>query len=212
MATRSRKFPLHACPSRPPDVQTFSHPFFLSTAICCQLRTTDFLMMRKAQDRAGLHDGLEQLEGIKGLAGFGSTLASNKFVRAALREEVRRSLEIVGIGLVDYAAHLLVCRVPCVLVARGRLCLKTTESNCIGLAMIYTIVGVYRSTQRKDCLPWNPTVAGSLFLRVGSRRIQFGVTFWSGRTQVSREKETLCRILPTTLPSFLCRGCRMTHL
>lgn len=46
-------------------------------------------MMRKAQDRAGLHGGLGELQGIKGLAGFGSTLASNKFVRAAIREKVQ---------------------------------------------------------------------------------------------------------------------------
>lgn len=54
-----------------------------------QLWTTDLLMMRKAQDRAGLHGGLGSLQGMKGLAGFGATLASNKFVRAAIREEVR---------------------------------------------------------------------------------------------------------------------------
>lgn len=46
-------------------------------------------MMRKAQDRAGLHGGLGGLQGMKALAGFGATLASNKFVRAAIREEVR---------------------------------------------------------------------------------------------------------------------------
>lgn len=45
-------------------------------------------MMRKAQDRAGLHSGLGGLHGMKGLAGFGATLASNKFVRAAIQEEV----------------------------------------------------------------------------------------------------------------------------
>lgn len=38
-----------------------------------------------------MHDGMGKVEGIKGLPGFGSTLASNKFVRAALREEVRGS-------------------------------------------------------------------------------------------------------------------------
>ena len=54
-----------------------------------QLWTTDLLMMRKAQDRAGLHGGLGGLQGMKGLAGFGANLASNKFVRAAIREEVR---------------------------------------------------------------------------------------------------------------------------
>lgn len=48
-------------------------------------------MMRKAQDRAGLHRGLGGLQGMKALAGFGATLASNKFVRAAIREEVRPS-------------------------------------------------------------------------------------------------------------------------
>ena len=48
-------------------------------------------MMRKAQDRAGLHGDLGglHLQGMEGMAGFGSTLASNKFVRAAIREEVR---------------------------------------------------------------------------------------------------------------------------
>lgn len=45
-------------------------------------------MMRKAQDRAGLHGRLGGLQSLKGLAGFGSTLASNKFVRAAIREKV----------------------------------------------------------------------------------------------------------------------------
>lgn len=54
-----------------------------------QLWTTDLLMMRKAQDRAGLHGELGGLQGMKGLAGFGANLASNKFVRAAIREEVR---------------------------------------------------------------------------------------------------------------------------
>lgn len=51
-------------------------------------------MMRKAQDRAGLHGGLGNLGGMKELAGFGATLASNKFVRAAIREEVRGSVQI----------------------------------------------------------------------------------------------------------------------
>lgn len=59
--------------------------------VLLQLWTTDLLMMRKAQDRAGLHGGLGGLQGMKGLAGFGANLASNKFVRAAIREEVRRS-------------------------------------------------------------------------------------------------------------------------
>lgn len=113
-------------------------------------------MMRKAQDRAGLHDGLEQLEGIKGLAGFGSTLASNKFVRAALREEVRRSLEIVGIGLVEYAAHLLARRAPRVLVARGRFASENYRVYLHRTCQIYTVVGVNRSTQRKHCLFLEP--------------------------------------------------------
>eukprot|EP00752_Nemacystus_decipiens_P004070 g3725.t1 len=60
-----------------------------------QLWTTDLLMMRKAQDRAGLHGGLGGLQGMKGLAGFGANLASNKFVRAAIREE---NLEAAGLG------------------------------------------------------------------------------------------------------------------
>eukprot|EP00903_Cladosiphon_okamuranus_P016857 g15545.t1 len=60
-----------------------------------QLWTTDLLMMRKAQDRAGLHGGLGGLQGMKGLAGFGANLASNKFVRAAIREE---SLEAAGLS------------------------------------------------------------------------------------------------------------------
>lgn len=49
-------------------------------------------MMRKAQDRAGLHGGIGAMQGMKGMAGFGSTLASNKFVRAAVREEVREQI------------------------------------------------------------------------------------------------------------------------
>ncbi|CAM9641636.1 unnamed protein product [Ectocarpus fasciculatus] len=48
-------------------------------------------MMRKAQDRAGLHGGLGGLQGMKGLAGFGATLASNKFVRAAIREDTLKA-------------------------------------------------------------------------------------------------------------------------
>lgn len=53
-------------------------------------------MMRKAQDRAGLHGGLGGLQGMKGLAGFGANLASNKFVRAAIREEVRGSRAVAS--------------------------------------------------------------------------------------------------------------------
>lgn len=64
----------------------------LCVVVVLQLWTTDLLMMRKAQDRAGLHGGLGGLQGMKGLAGFGATLASNKFVRAAIREDVRWSI------------------------------------------------------------------------------------------------------------------------
>lgn len=46
-------------------------------------------MMRKGQDRAGLHGSFRALQGIKELAGFGANLASNKFVRAAVHEQVR---------------------------------------------------------------------------------------------------------------------------
>lgn len=54
-------------------------------------------MMRKAQDRAGLHGGIGPMQGMKGMAGFGSTLASNKFVRAAVREEVREQIRPHGL-------------------------------------------------------------------------------------------------------------------
>lgn len=100
-------------------------------------------MMRKAQDRAGLHGGIGAMQGMKGMAGFGSTLASNKFVRAAVREEVREkkidpmtvscalSLSLVALVTVvalPLQATMIVMRVLKRAIAKKRLTYITSPS------------------------------------------------------------------------------------